>query len=88
MTGKSSTPPSDSSALPEIDKAPGQLIFASLCCFFGGMFIAVFSMFLGMIFQNAAWLGLAALMWPLWFVAKMLVIATIVACFHKKPGYR
>jgi hypothetical protein len=88
MTGRSSTPPSEPQPLPEIDKTPGQLIFASLVCFFGGAFIAVLSVLLAMIFRNEAILGLAVLMWPLWFISKMLVIATIVACFHKKPGYR
>jgi hypothetical protein len=69
MTGKSSTPPGDPPALPEIDKTPGQYIFASLVCFFSGVFIAVLSVFLAMIFQNDAFLGLAMLTWPLWFVA-------------------
>ncbi len=90
MTGMSSTPPTDPPPppLPEIDKTPGQLIFAALVCFFGGMFIVVLSVFLSMIFRTDAFLALAGLVWPCWFAAKMLVIATIVACFNKKPGYR
>lgn len=87
MTGQSNTPPSDPSKLP-IDKTPGQLIFASLVCFFGGVFIVVFAFILCMIFQTNEPFVVAGLIWPLWFAAKILVVATILACFNKKPGHR
>lgn len=86
MTGKSSTPPSDPPADQEFNKTPGQLIFASLVCFFSGIFIAVFSFMLGMIFQSEKFLVLAGLMMPLMVVSKFLIIATIISCFVKKPG--
>ena len=87
MTGKSDTTPSDPPKLP-IDKTPGQLIFAALVCFFGGVFIVLFAIFLCLIFQTDRLFVVAGLIWPLWFAAKLLVVATIVACFHKKPGHR
>lgn len=86
MTGKSSSAPSDPTAEEEFNKTPGQLIFAALVCFFGGIFIAVFSFFLGMIFQSEKPLVLAGLMGPCMVAAHFLIVATIISCIIKKPG--
>lgn len=78
MSETTETPSSDPPVRREIDKTPGKFIFAALVCFFGGMFLAVFSYFLGIIFQSDRPLGLALLMPPLMIATHFLIIATIV----------